>query len=301
MRLRRYAAAKISCIVISVLVLVIPLLLLPGCNSSCSTDVHFAQIERPSAVGVFLCNNPKKADNLNKFQRGFSIDSEDIINGYRHDSGDIIRMIDPCVDSEVSPHIHGAALYIDHFNQYSYYKFPGWQYMDYIMFLVVLEFTFPEATGSHPSSISYTVAPEFICDYNLIEGEGPRELPGLLGIEYGVLEDPLGIYDMELGFEALRGAIFLQLDTDRLISVEGSGRLHDDLEWNGTMSVSPDMEAKLYASVAITTSVERKGDRIIIGGVDARDYLPSTIHSPYKCTFDFGDDSYYTMKQLFNE
>lgn len=277
---------------ISVLGLVTILCLVAGCDGgSCDSDIHISAIETPSSILHFHLRYNGHPDNIANLQLGAVSDS-----GRIYDRTDV----DGCTCSYPSsvypsmPDLSGATLSIDLHNQWGHGLF-GWSWDNEVNVLSVLEFTFPEAIGPDPSRIDWWVTPHYICSYEISEGCEDHPEPEIW-IDYVVLEDPLGQYDLMQTPEDVLSALW----QDPLLTIgprlwgESNGTVRELYnEWSGTMTVQPNREAKLFVGVGVWLRTFQECDRITIGG----NSLPWSVVSspPDRCTLDFGTASYYIM------
>jgi hypothetical protein len=277
---------------ISVLCLVMLLWVLAGCNGTGSSTV-FGMIETPSAIRNIQSMTPLNSDNLANCQVGAVNDDGEIIEITGLDGG--VMWSYPLGDQMFMRDLKGIAATIDLDDQWGSGIF-GNNFVENVQHLLVLEFTFPETT--EPTEINWFVKPHLRCRYEIDSNETSEQ--AYVWFEYLVYEEPLGVLDLVRGGDALGGILLQGVENEQDYIFEGdvNGTLvaFND-ERSGTMMSIPQGRAKLFIGVAVFMRTNQQGDRIRLGG----NSLPTWIGDSDRCTFDFGRNSYYTMRPAGND
>jgi hypothetical protein len=281
---------------ITVLGLVILLWLLAGCNGN-GPAPEFSMIETPSAVRQIQWGPPSHPDNLANYQMGFVRDSGVIAERPVLDGGTMWSY--PREDRQgFIPDLRGTAVSIDLDDQWGSGVL-GDNFHEMVTHLLVLEFTFPEATFQGQTEINWFVTPHLTCRYDIDSVESGDE--AFLWFEYVVYEDHLGALDLLWENEdALWASLSQGLEDEQEYVFEGDvdgTLLASSDERSGTMLVDLGRRARLFVGISVLMRTHQQGDRIQLGG----DSLPNSVSDSDRCTFHFGRNSYYTMRPAGND
>ncbi len=263
-------------------------------TGACDIDdpVEFQVIEQPSAV-VHYVDEPSQAGNLISRHVG-AVRTDGGIDGL------------PPSGAAQSDDLTGAyfAFEFDHqFAMFVALPVPHQSFAEVFGHRSVLEFTFPEATLPGLTTLSWFVTPHLRCSYNIEPADylTPSYETGgadpYVSFEYAILEDPLELYSLDPSHpvrisEILWSDDVVENEQEHTLEGEVAGVLlasNDDRQ--GVMQVPEGNEAKLYVAVSVQLRSFVAGDWIQIG-------VREPGAAPDFCTFEFGSESYYTMRPI---